>query len=63
MELLNTSEQSWRVILNLLEEWQVEHELLVWASWCHYQASKYLTFAYSCLLTYLLHGAESFLRR
>jgi hypothetical protein len=41
MELLNTCEQ----LLNLLEEGQAEHQLLFRASWCHYQAAGFLTFA------------------
>lgn len=32
MELLNTSGQSYRAIVNLLEEGSAEHQLLVWAS-------------------------------
>jgi len=59
MELLTADGQSWRAILNLLEEWQPEYELLVWSSWCHYQASKYLTFAYSSLRYILKINAVS----
>jgi hypothetical protein len=46
----NTSGQSYLVILNLLEERKAEHELLVSASWCHYQALKYL----QLLTTYII---------
>jgi hypothetical protein len=54
MELLNTCGQSYRAIVTLLQEGPAEHQLLVWASWCHYQASKYITFSYSCL-RYILY--------